>query len=120
MRRMTTLSRRQIGAALLGGTFTGLLLYEVASAHDGPHYHQVTIKKFAFTPARLTVREGDSVEFRNEDISPHTATDNKARWDTGEITKGGSTHITFTDTGIYRYHCDFHPDMAADIIVSAI
>jgi plastocyanin len=106
---------RRIGGAVTGAAFT--LVIAGPAAHAG-EYYSVVIEKFAFVPAILTIRPGDTVEFVNKDIVPHTATGDDRRWDTGELGKGRSASIEFTGAGTFAYHCTFHPHMKAEILVT--
>lgn len=62
-----------------------------------------------FTPANMTVREGDTVtwEFR----ALHTTTSDSRTgpevWDSGSMSTGTFSH-TFSTTGTYPYHCFLH------------
>ena len=112
------LSRRQFGGALLGASLAGWFVRSGAKAHDGPHTHRVVIEKFAFVPARLTVRPGDTIEWINADLAPHTATARDRTWDTGSLGKGANAGIVATIPGRLDYFCRFHPHMAGEIIVS--
>ena len=77
--------------------------------------HQVVIRDFGFSPAALTIAEGDTVTWVNEDRAPHTATGNG--FDTGRLRKGKSATIKFTAAGAYAYICAIHPRMKAAITV---
>lgn len=109
-----TLSRRRFGA-LVGAS---AILAGAARGHDGPHTVRVDIRQFAFDPAQVTIRPGDSVEWVNHDLAPHTATDRNGDWDTGEIGQSATATQRFEKAGSYDYFCAFHPAMAARIIVA--
>ena len=79
--------------------------------------HIVTIKGFAFAPANLTIEAGDSVTFVNEDSAPHTATDKAGAFDTGRMSSGQQSTLTFGGAGTFDYFCEIHPNMTAQIIV---
>jgi plastocyanin len=78
----------------------------------------VLINHFKYQPDTLTVNLGDTVEWKNDDIVPHTVTgvDRKA-FDSGRIAKGASWHFTATKRGTYDYLCALHPNMKARLIV---
>jgi len=62
--------------ARAGATFCAVAL-SLAMAHSeaaGRVTHTVTIDGFAFHPPVLTVKQGDTVEWRNSDPVPHTVT----------------------------------------------
>lgn len=92
------------------------------SAHAEPRVsavQHVHIKGFAFAPARIEVHVGDVVEFTNDDFAPHTATADTAKWKTGTIKNAASDRVTFATAGSFSYHCAFHPQMKATIVVLA-
>ncbi|MFI6725968.1 cupredoxin domain-containing protein [Streptomyces atratus] len=79
----------------------------------------ITIKDFAFKPARLTVAPGTPVTVVNEDAARHTvtATGSKA-FDTGDVAAGQT--VTFTapaKAGTYPYICTIHPYMKGSLTV---
>ena len=105
------------GGALLGAVFTMALACNAALSAET---HQVIIEKFEFVPANLTIKRGDTVEFVNKDIAPHTATEEgDYLWDTGELAKNQTARIEFSDVGTSNYFCAFHPHMKAEITVTA-
>ncbi len=114
---------RLIGGALLGAVVV-LSLWSIAPwstgsrAQEGPRKHVVVIEQFGFSPARLTVRPGDNIEWVNRDIAPHTATALEGAWDTGELTRTGRASITVSEPGTFEYICAYHPQMMGEVIVS--
>jgi plastocyanin len=78
----------------------------------------VIINQFKYLPDTLTVNAGDVVEWKNDDIVPHTATavDKKA-FDSGRIVKGSSWRFTANTKGTFDYLCTLHPNMKAKLIV---
>jgi YVTN family beta-propeller protein len=76
---------------------------------------QVTIDKFAFSPATQTIAAGQSVTFTNNDAVTHTATG--ARWDSGDIAPGASFTVNGLPSGSYSYQCSIHPFMNGTVIV---
>src|SRR5438105_13999614 len=48
----------------------------------------IEIKDFAFSPATLTVKVGDTVTWTNQDSAPHSATADDSSFDTGVLSKG--------------------------------
>lgn len=77
--------------------------------------HTVTIQGFAFTPSRLSVAEGDTVTFTNQDNAPHTATASDGAFDTGRLNGGESASVTIPASGTFDYFCKFHPNMTGQI-----
>ena len=81
----------------------------------------VSIKDFAFAPASLTVKVGDTVTWTNDDDSAHTATsDDKVtpEFDAGDIEASKTGTVTFDKAGTFAYHCDFHASMTGTIVVT--
>jgi plastocyanin len=79
----------------------------------------VTISDFKFTPASVTVNEGDTVNFTNDGPTVHTATADDGSFDTGILEKGQSGSATFTSAGTVTYFCQPHPNMKGTIVVQA-
>jgi plastocyanin len=78
----------------------------------------VLIKQFKFQPDTLTVHVGDSVEWKNDDIVPHTATSlDEKTFDSGRIARSASWRFTVTKNGMYDYQCTFHPNMKGKLVV---
>lgn len=78
----------------------------------------VEIKGFAFSPATLTVKIGDSVTWTNMDSAPHTVTsDSGSELDSPTLSKGEIYSHTFNSAGTYNYYCTLHPSMKGKIIV---
>lgn len=113
-----TYSRRQAGA-LLGAGLAALFFSGAPRAGEAAHIHKIDIRKFKFAPAALTIKAGDSVEWTNHDIAPHTATDEEGDWDTGTLSRSQSATLTFKTPGTYSYFCAFHPQMTATLTVEA-
>jgi LPXTG-motif cell wall-anchored protein len=79
----------------------------------------VTITDFEFSPATITVNEGDTVTWTNQGPTPHTATAEDGSFDTGNLNKGQSGSATFTSAGTIAYICTPHPFMTGKVIVNA-
>ena len=76
---------------------------------------EVIIHNMKFNPPNVEVRVGDTVEWKNDDITPHTAT--AATFDSGSIEPDGSWRHTFTEHGEIPYSCTFHPEMKGVVSV---
>jgi len=77
----------------------------------------VVIEHFAFTPSSIEVEPGDTVEFLNRDIAPHTATAPDGSWSTPEIAAGKTEAIGVSGHVGGAYVCRFHPVMKGRIVV---
>jgi amicyanin len=85
----------------------------------GAASRSVTMAGYAFQPAALTIRAGDTVTWTNQDVAPHdvTTTGGPVAVHGATITKGQSWSYTFTVPGTYSYICSIHPDMRATLTV---
>ena len=86
-----------------------------AADPNAPVVAHVAMKNMKFSPATIEIKKGDTVEWTNEDITPHTAT--SAQFDSGSLASDKSWKHTFTEAGSFPYGCTFHPDMKADVVV---
>ena len=75
------------------------------------------IDNFTFVPARLTVKAGTTVTWRNEDDIPHTVTSVTQLFKSRALDTDDSFSFIFTEPGIYEYFCSLHPRMTATIVV---
>ena len=82
-----------------------------------PRTYDIEIKGFAFSPAILTIKKGDSVRWTNKDSMKHTATADNGKFDSKTLNKDQSFTFTFNEAGEYSYICSIHPYMKAKIIV---
>ena len=81
----------------------------------------VTIQKFAFGPATVSVKFGTAVVWTNQDDTQHTATSDPGAptsFDTGNISHGNTAVFTFQTPGSYPYHCSIHTYMKGTITVT--
>lgn len=81
--------------------------------------HKVNISDFAFSPAKLTIKAGDTVRWANRGDASHTADDTGKKWKTGTIKRGNSGKVTFDTAGNFNYFCKFHPSMKGKITVKS-
>jgi len=80
----------------------------------------VMIMNYAFSPAALTVKVGDTVTWTNMDEAPHTVTvsSGPVKFASPTLQKGETFTYTFTKAGAYSYYCAVHPDMKATVTVT--
>jgi plastocyanin len=81
----------------------------------------VEIKDFAFSPANITVKIGDTVTWTNKDSAAHTVTADSGSSDapsSGNIAAGGTYSFKFTKAATYIYHCAIHPNMQGSVTVT--
>lgn len=87
--------------------------------------HSVTVSSFQFSPANLTITEGDEVVWTNTGGS-HNVNGTKATFPSNPVSFGNSVgtgwtyKFTFSTPGTYDYHCDPHSgSMIGKIVVNA-
>jgi plastocyanin len=78
--------------------------------------HVVTVEGMAFVPASITVRRGDTVVWKNTDLTPHTATA-QGRFDSGNIAPQASWTWKAQEPGRLPYVCLYHLGMKGEVIV---
>jgi plastocyanin/uncharacterized membrane protein len=79
---------------------------------------QVIMKNVSFQPAQITVKPGETVEWKNEDIFAHTVTADDGSFDSGLIQPGQSWKMTVQKAGTIAYHCTPHPNMKATLLAA--
>jgi plastocyanin len=100
--------------AVQTGTGASAVQSTVAETNT-PEVAHVAMKNMKFDPPLLEVKKGDTVEWTNTDITPHTAT--ATAFDSGSIASDASWRHSFTVAGNFPYACTFHPEMKATVIV---
>ena len=116
---MTSLKVAFVAAAvLLSGCAIGGPAYGPKAPDVAAVVNMTTL--LSFTPGEVTIRSGDTVEWRNTAIMHHTVTADPARarnpalvelpagaapFHSGEVQPGGVWRHTFTTPGRYRYIC---------------
>lgn len=78
--------------------------------------HVVAIEGMAFVPATVTVRRGDTVVWKNKDLTPHTATA-QGVFDSGNIAPQASWSWKAGQPGRHPYVCLYHPGMKGEVVV---
>ena len=79
---------------------------------------QVTAQGIAFSPANISARVGDTIEWTNKDFVLHSATARDRRWDV-KLPPNKTGHVTLKKAGTIAYYCRLHPNMTGTIKVSA-
>ena len=83
---------------------------------------QIEMRNSRFSPGVVTINQGTTVTWVNEDPSSHTVTsgerDNESGiFDSGNISSGESFSYTFNDKGTFNYFCKLHSGMDGTIEV---
>lgn len=77
----------------------------------------VNMNGSAFTPESVTIGEGQSIQFINDDDLPHTVTATDKSFDSGNIDPKHNWTYTFTKAGTYVYGCTYHSWMHGTVKV---
>ena len=75
----------------------------------------ISISNFSFEPASLTIKKGTTVNWINDDQTPHGISGNT--FSSEPLNTGQSFSFTFNNTGTFNYICSIHPSMVGKIIV---
>lgn len=76
--------------------------------------YDIVINGREFAPSILTIPVGAKVTWTNKDGEMHTVTSDKFSGGLAPLT---SFSHTFTEPGVFDYHCDSRPEMTGKIIV---
>lgn len=74
---------------------------------------------FAFTPAVVDARVGDTIHWTNSGRASHTATAANGRFDSGRVAGRGTFRFAATTPGTFDYACTFHPEMTGTLRVAS-
>ncbi len=80
----------------------------------------VEIRGFSFQPSLINVSAGTAVTWINRDPVVHTVTADDGTLDSGSISSGEEFEHTFSEPGVYRYHCTPHPSMRGTVAVTDV
>ena len=114
-RRRAAVSAVVLAAFLTLGT---VLLPAVPAAAAS---HAVMIHNYAYSPASLSIAQGDTVTWTNMDTAEHdvVVTSGPASFRSPMLSKGKSWSYTFKTPGSYSYTCSVHPDMRGTVSAQA-
>jgi len=118
-KRLSTPRKSFLGVALV---LIGMALCLIPQ-HASAKTHHVLISNMKFTPEALVVKKGDTIEWKNDDLVPHTVTASpsssakKPAFDSGTINGSQTFKYKAVRVGEFPYICRFHPTMKAKIVV---
>ena len=92
-----------------------LMLGMSVSAHAATI--QITMENLVFSPAEVSAKVGDTIEWINKDVLAHTATARSGDWDVTIAPKKTVTSV-LKKAGATDYYCRFHPNMKAVLNVA--
>lgn len=104
-------------ARLLALALLAACVLTVIPEARGGRTHTVAMRQMQFTPASLTVRKGDVIQWVNDDLVPHTATSAEGGFDSGPVAPGDRWTWTVGARGTVSYVCALHPAMTARLQV---
>lgn len=82
---------------------------------------RVVVKNYAFLPASITIKAGQSVKWKQcgPELDPHTATSDPGAAEAFDGDLGPKAVFTkvFTVAGSNPYHCSPHPEMTGTVTV---
>lgn len=82
-----------------------------------PGLNTVTIDNLAFNPNTLTISNGTTITWKNNENVGHNVVADNGLFSSGILSKGQNFSYTFTSSGTYNYSCSIHPSMRGKIIV---
>lgn len=108
-------------AAVLAALLLALSAVMFASGPAEATSHSVTIKQYAYGPGSLSIKQGDTVTWTNQDVAAHDVkvTSGPVSFQSPLLDQGESWSHTFTTAGSYSYICSVHPDMKGSITAVA-
>ena len=75
------------------------------------------MRELSFTPRRIEITAGTTINWTNRDAVLHTVTDVGGSWNSGLIQPGATWGRRFDRPGTYEIHCLPHPFMKATVVV---
>lgn len=118
---MRTLSRFLLaGAGALAAVAVGAGgLFATHQTADAAQTSGVSIKNFAFAPATVKIKAGDTVRWINDESNvPHDITsETYGQFASPALRPGESFFQTFDKAGAYPYFCIIHPRMRGIVLV---
>ena len=78
---------------------------------------QIVMENLVFSPAEISVKAGDTIEWINKDVFAHTATARNGDFDVTMPPKKTVTSVV-KKPGTVEYYCRFHPNMKAVLNVA--
>jgi plastocyanin len=119
----STPARRRIsrGAGLLAAFLLAVSAVMLGAVPAEAKSHSVTIKQYAYGPGALTINQGDTVTWTNQDVAAHdvVVTSGPVSFRSPMLDQGESWSYTFNTAGAYSYICSVHPDMRGSVTAVA-
>ncbi len=78
---------------------------------------EITMENLVFSPAEVSAKVGDTIEWINKDVFVHTATARNGDFDVNIPPKKTVTSVV-KKAGAIDYYCRFHPNMKATLTIA--
>ncbi|MGZ7117606.1 MAG: cupredoxin domain-containing protein [Methanobacterium sp.] len=78
----------------------------------------IAIRNGSFNPNNVTVKSGTNVQWINEDNITHQIVSDNGQLQSSILSPGDSWNFFFAKTGVFGYHCGYHPRETGTVIVS--
>jgi plastocyanin len=78
---------------------------------------RIKVSDVAFTPATISVKRGDTVEWWNDDFVDHTATARNGAFEV-VLRPGQRTRVLIRQARGLDYYCRYHPNMIGRLDVT--
>ncbi|WP_407150234.1 cupredoxin family copper-binding protein [Bradyrhizobium sp. ORS 86] len=73
---------------------------------------QIVMENLVISPAEVSAKVGDTIEWVNKDVFAHTATARNGNFDVTLAPKQSAT-LVLKKAGTVDYYCRYHPNMKA-------
>jgi plastocyanin len=88
------------------------------TAPSGAATITIVMQNLVITPAEVSAKVGDTVEWINKDVVAHTATAQQGGDFDVMLPAGKSGSLVVNKAGTFPYFCRFHPNMKATLTVA--
>jgi plastocyanin len=78
----------------------------------------IVMKNFDFSPMAITVTQGTTVVWKNNDGEPHTVVSLDGLFRSPALDQNDTFKFTFAKPGVYKYLCTIHPKMTGTVTVN--
>jgi plastocyanin len=78
-----------------------------------PETHDISMTNSMFSPATITINEGDTIRWTNNDIRAHTSTSGTngvpdGIWNSNDVAPGNTYERVFNAAGTFPFYCMHH------------
>jgi len=78
---------------------------------------EITMQNLVISPAEVSAKVGDTIQWINKDVFAHTATANNGDFDVNLPPNKSATSV-LKKAGTVDYYCRYHPNMKATLKVA--